>query len=609
MNWYCNPINVPYRYSFKADPRDLGKITVNREAADPSMVYYRGRYWIFPSMTAALWASDDLAHWESHPLAPNLPAYDYAPDVRVVGEWLYFTASNRGVPCDFYRTKDPIQGPWERIPGALTYWDPNLFADDDGRLYFYWGSSNSVPVRGVELDPETMHPIGELVDLLRGDPWTRGYERFGEDHCLTPKTPEETEQRFQEHLRRLGEQAADMTAERLEVLKATFADLPYIEGPWLTKHNGRYYLQYGCPGTEFNIYGDGCYVGDSPLGPFTPARNNPYSYRPGGYFPGAGHGSTMEDAAGSWWHASTMRISVCHLFERRVGLWPAGFDGDGELFCNQRYGDWPVAVEDVQRDPWADPKWMLLSYRKSVSASSYREGREPALAADENVQTWWRAAEGDPTPWLCLDLGEAMEIHAVQINFADEPDMDVPCPGEFVQTPDMLRYIDTAVRPTRWLLETSLDGDTWTVLEDKRAADTDLPHDLIVRESGFLARYVRLTVYAVPYGVSPCISGLRVFGLGDGPLPKPAAYTAQRIGGLDFTVSLPEAADRTGCCILWGHAPDKLYHSCLVMGGEAKEQRIGALVQGEQYWVRVDTFNENGITAGETRRLLSERTD
>ena len=43
---------------------------------------------------------------------------------------------------------------------------------------------------------------------------------------------------------------------------------PFIEGAWMTKHNGKYYLQYAAPGTQFNVYGDGVYVGKSPLGPF-----------------------------------------------------------------------------------------------------------------------------------------------------------------------------------------------------------------------------------------------------------------------------------------------------------------------------------------------------
>ena len=128
-------------------------------------------------------------------------------------------------------------------------------------------------------------------------------------------------------------------------------------------------------------------MGESPLGPFRLAENSPYSYKPGGFLPGAGHGSTMQDEQGNWWHTSTMRISVNHDFERRCGLWPAGFDADGELFCNQRYGDWPMSLSGFRQDPWRDPAWMLLSVGKAVTASSFVPGHEPEKAAEENVRT------------------------------------------------------------------------------------------------------------------------------------------------------------------------------------------------------------------------------
>ena len=39
---------------------------------------------------------------------------------------------------------------------------------------------------------------------------------------------------------------------------------------------------------------------------------------------------------------------------------------------------------------------------------------------------------------------------------------------------------------TRWKLEGSLDGNTYFMIEDKSEAETDLPHDLVVREQGNL---------------------------------------------------------------------------------------------------------------------------
>ena len=83
MKYFCNPINVNYRYQFNADPRKGGMLQICREAADPSMIFFEGRYYIFASMTLGVWVSDDLAHWENHRLPDTLPLYDYAPDVRV----------------------------------------------------------------------------------------------------------------------------------------------------------------------------------------------------------------------------------------------------------------------------------------------------------------------------------------------------------------------------------------------------------------------------------------------------------------------------------------------------------------------------------------------
>lgn len=217
-----------------------------------------------------------MAHWENHPLPEELPLYDYAPDVRVVGDYVSFCPSNMLHSCDRYRTQDILNGPYEKISGNFSFWDPNLFVDDDGRVYFYWGCSSEEPLYGTELDPRTMLPIGEKKELIFGCPRERGYERVGEDNSINAT---ETEGH------------------------------PFIEGAWMDKHDGRYYLQYAFAGTEYNTYGDGVYVGESPLGPFRPQKNNPYSYHPGGFFPGAGHGFTMEDRQGNLWHTSTMRIS------------------------------------------------------------------------------------------------------------------------------------------------------------------------------------------------------------------------------------------------------------------------------------------------------------
>ena len=591
MKYFCNPININYRYQFNADPRKHGELQICREAADPSLILFKGRYYIFASITLGVWASDDLVSWENHRLPEELPLYDYAPDVRVLGDWVYFCASNREHNCDRWRTKDILNGPYEKIEGSFPYWDPNLFADDDGRVYFYWGCSNQTPIYGVELDPETMQPIGEKKELVFGDPYAIGYERIGEDNSTLPASEAVIEAKYQAFVKAQGVPEDYIPADVKPLIRGMFSDRPYIEGAWMDKFDGKYYLQYAAPGTQYNTYSDGVYVGESPLGPFRLAANNPYSYKPGGFLPGAGHGSTMRDKNGAWWHTATMRISVNHDFERRVGLWPAGFDAAGELFCNQRYGDWPMATEG---DPWRDPAWMLLSVGKAATASSHIPGNEPEKATEENVQNWWRAASNSRSEWLCVDLGKAFDVHAVQINFADDK-IDLPCPGE-IRPGSQARYIEEQDYMTRWKLEGSTDGESWFVIEDKSDAATDLSHDLIVCEEGFPARYLRLGNMAVPYEQNPCVSGLRVFGLGNGEKPDAPVFTATRLGDLDMIIQIKEQENTLGYNILFGSSPEKLYHSNMVFN--AGSHRVGALIRGRDYFVRVDAFNENGITEG-----------
>ncbi len=520
MPYFCNPVNVNYRYQFNLDQRQGGNMKICREAADPSMICFQGRYYIFASMTLGVWVSDDLAHWQNHRLPQGLPLYDYAPDVRVMGEWVYFCASRRDENCDRWRTRDILNGPYERITGTFPFWDPNLFIDDDGRVYFYWGCSNANPIWGMELDAETMLPKGEKKVLIEGRPFEIGFERSGEDHSLQPLGQEEADAEMRAFLAARGMREDQIPDDRKAMIRGMFSNAPFIEGSWMTKHEGRYYLQYACPGTEYNIYADGVYVSDGPLGPFTLAKNNPYSYHPGGFLPGAGHGSTMQDRQAQWWHTSTMRISVNHNFERRVGLWPAGFDAGGELFCNQRYGDWPMTTEG---DPWRDPPWMLLSAGKAASASSCAEGNEPERATEEDARTWWRAATNSRTEWLQVDLGAVYDVHAIQVNFADDG-ISIPCP--VLMTEGQNRYIEERDLQTQWRLEGSMDGESWFIIEDKSDAQTDLSHDLVLREDGFRARLIRLTNIAVPYAQSPCLSGLRIFGRGHGAKPDTPSFTS-----------------------------------------------------------------------------------
>lgn len=451
-------------------------------------------------------------------------------------------------------------------------------------MYLYWGSANDRPIYGTELDPATMTPIGERKSLIYGDKKSHGFERFNFPGKKKKDRPE---------------------------LEQTLYDIffgsgdPFMEGPYMSKLNGRYYLQYSAPATEESIYSNGYVVGDAPLGPFTFGVNSPFSSRLSGFITAAGHGSTMEDRYGNLWHVASMGISVNADFERRVGLFPAGVDQDGLLFCNQNFADYPLEIPQGKFDPWSiKPRHMLLSYRKPVEASSFAEGHPAQLSVDESIKTWW-TARGSKGEWLKLDLGEPCSVHGIQINFAEEGVPVMQMPPEACGLPGAVggRYVGSGKQlRTRYLLEGSLDGENWTTLVDARTTEDDRSHPYHVLAQDTQLRFVRITCEETPYNSLVSISGLRVFGIGNGEKPqRVAGGHAVMEDPMTCRLTWDKAEGATGYNVRFGIAPDKLYASYQVYGSE--EAFITTLNAGETYYYAIDAYNENGVTEGGVNKM------
>ena len=177
---------------------------------------------------------------------------------------------------------------------------------------------------------------------------------------------------------------------------------PWIEGPWVTKHNGKYYLQYAGPGTEYKSYADAVYLSENPLGPFVLQEHNPAMYKPEGFAAGAGHGSSFADEYGNFWQIGTMTISQKHMFERRLGLFPVFLDEDGTYYAVTKYGDYPLTIPQNRINRFEDifPEWMLLTYNKQLTVSSSVDSLPPDNMTDENIRTYWAAASETSTNTL-----------------------------------------------------------------------------------------------------------------------------------------------------------------------------------------------------------------
>ncbi|WP_240935746.1 family 43 glycosylhydrolase [Hymenobacter sp. HDW8] len=336
---YCNPLNLDYGYTPIPDFAVSGK---HRATADPVITLFKGDYYLFSTNQWGYWHSKDLYSWEFVSrsfLKPHHKVYDdlCAPAVFVMGDTLLVFGSTHEKNFPIWMSTNPKANEWKEAvePFQIGAWDPAFFLDDDGKLYLYWGSSNEFPLYGQQINRKTFQPIGQPKEMFGLNDERFGWQRFG------------------------------------EYLDNTFLD-PFMEGAWMNKYQGKYYLQYGAPGTEFSGYADGVQVSDKPLGPFTPQPHNPFAYKPGGFARGAGHGNTFQDTYGNWWHLSTMVVSVKNNFERRLGLWPAGFDKDGVLYSNTRFGDYPHYLPNGPADHLKSrfTGWMLLNYQKPVQVSS-----------------------------------------------------------------------------------------------------------------------------------------------------------------------------------------------------------------------------------------------
>jgi len=573
---YANPIDIDYRYNFEQKNQGISY----RSGADPVIVVQGGAYYLFETIGDGYWRSHDLGTWE-HITPSRWPLTDVvAPAVLSVRDTIYLMPSTTSplpilmltepatgrvdfynrlmpwLPMARYRETETLARPDSVQPGP---WDAQFFHDPDTERWFlYWNSSNAYPLHVIELDKSKQlnYRDGATPKWLFGlEPAKHGWERFGRDHRDSSITP-------------------------------------FIEGAWMTKHAERYYLQYGAPGTEYNVYATGVYTAADPLGPFTYAPYNPVAYKPGGFVQGAGHGNTFQDVYGNWWSTGTPWIGVNWNFERRIGLHPAGFDSSGQMFVDTRFGDFPhwLPTKAGQSRDELFTGWMLLSYRKAATASSTRDTFPASNVTDENPRTFWVAAQNRPGEWLTLDLGGVFDVKAIQVNYADYK--------------SGLYGTDSNV-VTRFRLEASLDGREWggAVVGDLSREQRDRPNAYVEMDSPVRARFVRYAHIHVG-AATLAISDIRVFGYrwGSGrgtrprPAPPPGLVARRDRDERNAIINWQPVPGAVGYNVRWGIAPAKLYQTYQRFADQGTTVELRALTLGQGYWAAIESFDENGVS-------------
>jgi len=552
---YCNPINIDYGYCPIEPFVTQGK---HRTTADPVITFFKGNYYLFSTNQWGYWLSKDMLDWKFQSrrfLRPEHKVWDElcAPSLSFVNDTLLVVGSTHTKDFPIWMSTNPEKNEWKELvhKSEAAAWDPQIFWDEDkDELYEYYGSSNLYPLYGVKLNRKTFQPEGDRVPVLALNDHEHGWERFGENN------------------------------------DNTFLQ-PFTEGAFVTKYNSKYYLQYGAPGTEFSGYADGVYVGKHPLGPFEYQSHNPFSYKPGGFARGAGHGATFQDVNGNYWHTATIGICVKNNFERRLGIWPAGFDADDVLYSNTAYGDYPTFLPSEKKNHLSESfaGWMLLNYNKPVQVSSTLGGFQANLAVDEDIKTYWSAKTSSKNEYFQTDLGEISTVHAIQINYADQN-------VELMGKPDNSSG-------HQYILYGSNDGKKWKIIVDKSKNTQDVPHECMELEQPVKCQFIKMQNLGMPTGTF-ALSGFRVFGKGAGAKPNAVQnFNPLRSGpkvkgerrNVWFKWQQEPTAD--GYVIYFGKSPEKLYGAIMVYG--KNEYYFNGLDRSDVYYFQIEAFNNNGI--------------
>lgn len=425
-----------------------------RELADPTALWFEGKWYLYPSCDMAWVSADEGRTWERHPL--NVRDLGYAPTVVQHRGRFLLMASDSAV----YAGPTPL-GPFTalgkiampagvKVPGPL---DPMLFSDDDGRLYYYWGCTPNSGIWGVELDTDDpTRVIGTPRELIPFRPDLFPWESVGSNN-QNPRTG-------------------------------------WMEGSWMLKQRGRYYLTYSAGGTQYRTYAMGCYTGDSPLGPFTPQKRNPIFRTTDGLITGTAHGSIVAGPQGKLWAFYTIFACVVHGFERRVGLDLAAIDDAGELYVPQATAT-PQAISAHDA-----PAWLPLNESEPTFGSSNAPNTTGRLAVDRALTTWWLPAESDQTPTLTTQFAARATVQAARVIWRDVG-LDTTAnakPGPFL-----------------YRIEAETAPDTWTTIVDRSASTEDFLIDY--RECPpTSATRARLVVVGHPPGIRPAVAEFTLFG-------------------------------------------------------------------------------------------------
>ena len=300
--------------------------------------------------------------------------------------------------------------------------------------------------------------------------------------------------------------------------KNEYPGVAWIEGPWIIKRNGIYYLEYSASGTQWKTYAEGYYTATSPLGPYSYAPNNPLLRKTEGLVTGTAHGSIVKvKDKDEWWQFYTIVLSN-PPGGRRIGMDKVTFDADGLMACTVT--DTPQAAPGATL-PTGVPASIPVTINKMnamdahSSCSSQQDGYPAAFAVDNFSGTVWRPAADDPQPSLTVELSPATRFDVVQHFTVDAMRILFSGGGR--------RFGPQRELPVyRYKLEVSQDGNEFKTVLDK-TGNNQVKDTVYDEFAPVNCRFVRLTVTDWPKSSPLGIIDFTVFGYPDGYDPPAVA--------------------------------------------------------------------------------------
>jgi xylan 1,4-beta-xylosidase len=474
---YCNPLPMVTGPGGSAS----GDVTVIRE---------QGKYYMFCTGGGA-WVSGDMVNWTFHRVE-NVPV---APDVVKYKGSFYMSGNDSPV----YKADNPLGpytsiGEWKNTPDVAGGWngafDTHIYIDNDNKPYLYYPGRGVSGIYVVPLDPNDLSRFAGPVKHLFGFNSNHIWERYGEMNEYT--------------------------------------DVAWVEGPWMHKHNGIYYLQYSASGTQWKTYAEGYYTSKSPLGPFTYANNNPLLRKTEGLVTGPAHGSIVEGPDGQLWQFYTIVLSN-PPGGRRIGMDRVTFDKEGNMAVTVT--DTPQWAPVKGIDPEKGNSGSIPVTINKVNAmnalsrfSSQQPGRDAAYAVDNSSGTWWEPEPTDSLPTLTIELSPATRFDVVQLFTIDGVRLmfNGGRRGRPSAAAAPAASVQSATDSYKYMIEISMDGKSYIPALDQ--SKNMIPRNTIFEEiPPVKCRFIRLTMIDWPRTSPLGILEFTVFGKPAESLPAQVA--------------------------------------------------------------------------------------